>query len=53
MFALASGLATESASTVEAAARTNVAAYERALGRTFAPDAVNILLAALPADEAA
>jgi len=53
MFALAAGLATESASTVEAAARANVAAYEQTLARTFVPDAVNILLAALPADEAA
>jgi uncharacterized protein (TIGR02444 family) len=53
MFALAAGLATESASAVEAAARANVAAYEQALGRTFAPDAVNVLLAALPVDEAA
>jgi uncharacterized protein (TIGR02444 family) len=53
MFALAAGLATESASTVEAAARANVAAYEQTLARTFVPDAVNILLGALPADEAA
>ena len=53
MFTLAAGLATENASTVEAAARANVAAYEQALARTFAPDAVNVLLAALPADEAA
>ena len=53
MFALAAGLATENASTVEAAARANVAAYEQALARTFAPGAVNVLLAALPADEPA
>jgi len=53
MFALAAGLATENASTVEAAARANVAAYEQALARRFAPDAVGVLLAALPADEAA
>src|SRR5215471_4319713 len=53
MFALASGLATENATTVEAAARANVAAYEQALARTFAPDAVNVLLAALLADEPA
>jgi uncharacterized protein (TIGR02444 family) len=53
MFALAAGLVTENASTVEAAARANVAAYEQALARTFAPDAVNVLLAALPANEAA
>jgi hypothetical protein len=53
MFALAADLGTENASTVEAAARANVAAYEQALARTFAPDAVNVLLAALPADDAA
>jgi uncharacterized protein (TIGR02444 family) len=53
MFALAAGLATESASTVEAAARANVAAYEQALGRTFAPDAVGVLVGALLADEPA
>ena len=53
MFALATGLATENASAVEAAARANVAAYEQALARTFEPGAVNVLLAALPADEAA
>ena len=53
MFTLAAGLATENASTVEAAARANVAAYEQVLARTFAPDAVNVLLAALPANEAA
>lgn len=49
MFALAGGLATESAPTVEAAARANVAAYEHVLGRTFESAAVAILLAALPA----
>ena len=53
MFALAAGLATENAATVEAAARANVAAYEQALARTFAPDAVGVLLAALPSDEPA
>jgi uncharacterized protein (TIGR02444 family) len=53
LFALAAGLGTENASTVEAAARANVAAYEQTLGRTFAPGAVNVLLAALPANEAA
>jgi uncharacterized protein (TIGR02444 family) len=51
MFALAAELATENASTVEAAARASVAAYQQALSRTFAPDAVNVLLAALPAGE--
>jgi uncharacterized protein (TIGR02444 family) len=53
MFALAAGLETENASSVEAAARANVAAYEQTLGRSFAPDAVNVLVAALPANEAA
>jgi uncharacterized protein (TIGR02444 family) len=53
MFALAAGLATEDASTIDAAARANVAAYEQAMARRFAPEAVSILLAALPADEAA
>ena len=47
MFALADGLATESTPTVEAAARANVAAYEHALARTFAPAPVDILIAAL------
>src|SRR5215468_10871218 len=51
LFALAAGLATESASTVEAAARANVAAYEQTLARTFAPDAVNVLVRALLVDE--
>ena len=53
MFALAAGLATESATTVEAAAQANVAAYEQALSRTFAADAVKVLLAALMAAESA
>jgi uncharacterized protein (TIGR02444 family) len=53
MFALAPGLATENASTVATAARANVAAYEQALGRTFAPGAVNVLLGALLVDEPA
>ena len=47
MFALADGLATESMPTVEAAARANVAAYEHALARTFAPAPVDTLVAAL------
>jgi uncharacterized protein (TIGR02444 family) len=51
LFALAAGLVTESAATIEAAARGNVAAYEHALARTFTPDAVNVLLAALSADK--
>ena len=52
MFALAAGLATENASTVEAAARANVAAYEHALARTFMPVSVDVLLSALLAGEA-
>jgi uncharacterized protein (TIGR02444 family) len=53
MFALAAGLATESAATVEAAARANVAAYEQALARKLAPEAVGALLSALLTDEPA
>jgi uncharacterized protein (TIGR02444 family) len=49
LFALAAGLATETAPTVEAAARANVAAYEHAMARTFTPAVVDHLLAALPA----
>jgi uncharacterized protein (TIGR02444 family) len=49
LFALAAGLATENAATIEAAARANVAAYERVLGRTFTPAAVAALLGALAA----
>ena len=51
LFALADGLATESAPTVEAAARANVAAYERALARTFTPTNVDVLIAALSAGQ--
>jgi uncharacterized protein (TIGR02444 family) len=51
-FALAAGLATEIAPTVEAAARANVAAYEHALARTFMPVSVDVLLSALLAGEA-
>jgi uncharacterized protein (TIGR02444 family) len=47
LFALAAGLATASAATVEAAARANVAAYEHAMARAFTADAVDVLLAAL------
>jgi uncharacterized protein (TIGR02444 family) len=47
LFALAEGLATENAATIEAAAHVNVAAYEHALGRTLTPDAVATLLGAL------
>jgi uncharacterized protein (TIGR02444 family) len=53
LFALAGELATDEATTVEAAARANVAAYEQALARTFTPEAVAVLLAALPAAEPA
>jgi uncharacterized protein (TIGR02444 family) len=49
LFALAAGLATESAATVDAAARANVAAYEHAMAHTFTPGAVDVLLAALSA----
>jgi uncharacterized protein (TIGR02444 family) len=49
LFGLAAGLATEDAPTVEAAARANVAAYEHAMARSFTPDAVEVLLAALSA----
>src|SRR5260370_7243702 len=49
MFALAAGLATENASTVEAAARATGAASAPPLARPFAPAAVNLLLPALPA----
>jgi hypothetical protein len=51
MFARVTGLVTEDAATVEAAACANIAAYEHALARTFAPQAVGVLLGALLADE--
>jgi uncharacterized protein (TIGR02444 family) len=51
MFALADALATENVPTVEVAARANVAAYERALARTFAPASVDVLIAALSAGQ--
>ena len=51
MFALAAGLVTENAATTEAAAHANIAAYEHASARTFAPQAVGVLLGALLADE--
>ena len=53
LFGLASGLAAPAAPTVEAAARHNVAAYERAIGRSFPPAAVAVMLAALPAADPA
>jgi uncharacterized protein (TIGR02444 family) len=49
LFALAAGLATESAAAIEAAAHANVAAYEHVLGRTFTAAAVAALLGALTA----
>jgi uncharacterized protein (TIGR02444 family) len=49
LFALAAGLASEVAPSIDAAARANVAAYEQVMGRDFTPDAVKTLLAALPA----
>jgi hypothetical protein len=52
LFALADGLATEDAATVEAAARTSVAAYEHVLGRALTPAAVATLLGALAAGPA-
>jgi len=51
MFALAAGLATESAPTVEAAARANVAAYEHVLAHTFASAPLDVLIAALSAGQ--
>ena len=51
MLALADGLATHSAPTVEVAARANVAAYEHVLAGTFTPAAVDLLLAALSAGQ--
>src|SRR5260221_7915388 len=51
MFALADGLATESAPTIEAAARANVAAYEHAVARTFTPAPIDVLIAALSAGQ--
>jgi uncharacterized protein (TIGR02444 family) len=47
LFALAAGLATENAATIEAAAQANVAAYERVQGQAFTPAAIATLLGAL------
>jgi uncharacterized protein (TIGR02444 family) len=47
LFALADGLTTENAATVEAAAHFNVAVYEHVLGRTLNPAAINTLLGAV------
>jgi uncharacterized protein (TIGR02444 family) len=52
LFALAAGLATETAATIEAAARANVAAYEHVLGRALTPAAVAALLGVLAAGPA-
>jgi uncharacterized protein (TIGR02444 family) len=49
LLALAEGLATQDAGTVEAAARTNVAAYQQVLGCALAPAAVDALLGVLTA----
>jgi uncharacterized protein (TIGR02444 family) len=47
MYALADSLKAESATSVEAAARANIAAYERAVGRPFIKTAVDTMIAAL------
>jgi uncharacterized protein (TIGR02444 family) len=47
LFALAAGLTSAEAATVEAAARANVAAYEHASRRVFDAPAIDRLLAAL------
>jgi uncharacterized protein (TIGR02444 family) len=52
LFGLAPSLATTNEPSVEAAARANMAAYERSIGRGFRPAAVNVLLAAIGAGEA-
>jgi hypothetical protein len=51
MFALAAGLVTENAATIQTAAHANIAAYEHALARTLAPEAMSVLINALLADE--
>jgi uncharacterized protein (TIGR02444 family) len=48
MYALASGIASETASSATAAARASIAAYQQALGRTLTPAAVDTLIGALP-----
>jgi uncharacterized protein (TIGR02444 family) len=48
MYALASGTASESASSAATAARASIAAYQQALGRTLTPAAVDTLIGALP-----
>lgn len=53
LFALADGLATESAASVEDAASFNVAVYECVLGRMLDPAAVDTLLGAVAAESGA
>jgi uncharacterized protein (TIGR02444 family) len=53
LHALAPDLATVVAASIEEAARTNVTAYEQAVGRAFTPAAVQVLLQALAAQPAA
>ncbi|HEY2137266.1 MAG TPA: TIGR02444 family protein [Xanthobacteraceae bacterium] len=48
MYALADSLTSAPASSVAAAARQNVAAYETAVGRRFTPAAIDTMIAALP-----
>ena len=50
LFALAGSLTTTADPSVEAAARANIAAYERVLGRRFLLEAVGTLVAALAKD---
>jgi uncharacterized protein (TIGR02444 family) len=47
MYALASGIASEPAASVAAAARASIAAYQQALGRALTPAAVDTLIGAL------
>jgi uncharacterized protein (TIGR02444 family) len=51
LFALAPSLTATQEPTVEAAARANVTAYERAAGHAFTPAAVDALIAALAAGD--
>jgi uncharacterized protein (TIGR02444 family) len=47
MYALADGMKAESAPSVEAAARANVSAYEKSVGKPFIKTAVDTMIAAL------
>ena len=49
MYGLADGLKTESATSVAAAARANIATYEGVVGRPFIKSAVDTMIAALTA----